>query len=294
MIKRKLTPSPTLLLIWFFLAYFPALAQKKAPIFPDRTGVVSYTYRNSFKDDVPGTLDKIKALGLTNIEFSNLFGKTAKELRDLLDERGMICTSFGVGYADLENKLDEVASNAKTLGAKYVRVAWVPHDAPFTLQDAQKTVADFNRVGKALKEKGLTFCYHNHGYEFQPHQNGTLFDYIVQNTNPEHVSFEMDILWVAHPGHDPVRLLQKYPDRFKLMHLKDLKKGVKGDLSGKTPVENDVALGTGSIDLPAILKAAQKTSIEYFYIEDESPTVDVQVPQSIRYLRKVASGKSGL
>jgi sugar phosphate isomerase/epimerase len=294
MIKRKLTPSPTLLLIWFFLASFPALAQKKAPIFPDRTGVVSYTYRNSFKDDVPGTLDKIKALGLTNIEFSNLFGKTAKELRDLLDERGMICTSFGVGYADLENKLDEVASNAKTLGAKYVRVAWVPHDAPFTLQDAQKTVADFNRVGKALKEKGLTFCYHNHGYEFQPHQNGTLFDYIVQNTNPEHVSFEMDILWVAHPGHDPVRLLQKYPDRFKLMHLKDLKKGVKGDLSGKTPVENDVALGTGSIDLPAILKAAQKTSIEYFYIEDESPTVDVQVPQSIRYLRKVASGKSGL
>jgi sugar phosphate isomerase/epimerase len=294
MIKRKLTPSPTLLLIWFFLASFPALAQKKAPIFPDRTGVVSYTYRNSFKDDVPGTLDKIKALGLTNIEFSNLFGKTAKELRDLLDERGMICTSFGVGYADLENKLDEVASNAKTLGAKYVRVAWVPHDAPFTLQDAQKTVADFNRVGKALKEKGLTFCYHNHGYEFQPYQNGTLFDYIVQNTNPEHVSFEMDILWVAHPGHDPVRLLQKYPDRFKLMHLKDLKKGVKGDLSGKTPVENDVALGTGSIDLPAILKAAQKTSIEYFYIEDESPTVDVQVPQSIRYLRKVASGKSGL
>jgi sugar phosphate isomerase/epimerase len=294
MIKLKFRIPLALLLVCFAFASFPSMAQKKAPIFPDRTGVVSYTYRNSFKDDVPGTLDKIKALGLTNIEFSNLFGKTAKELRALLDERGMVCTSFGVGYADLENKLDEVASNAKTLGAKYVRVAWVPHDAPFTLQDAQKTVADFNRFGKALKEKGLTFCYHNHGYEFQPYQNGTLFDYIVQNTNPEHVSFEMDILWVSHPGHDPVKLLQKYPDRFKLMHLKDLKKGVKGDLSGKTPVENDVALGTGSIDLPAILKAAQKTSIEYFYIEDESPTVDVQVPQSIRYLRKVASGKSGL
>jgi sugar phosphate isomerase/epimerase len=264
-------------------------AQNKKPIFPDRTGVVSYTYRDSFKNDVPGTLDKIKALGLTNIEFSNLFGKTAQELRALLDERGMECTSFGVGYPDLENKLDEVAANAKTLGARFVRVAWVPHEAPFTLQDAQKTVADFNRFGKALQERGLTFCYHNHGYEFQPYQNGTLFDYIVQNTNPEHVSFEMDILWVAHPGQDPVKLLQKYPTRFKLMHLKDLKKGVKGDLSGKTPVENDVALGSGQIDLPAVLKAARNTSIEYFYIEDESPTVDVQVPQSLNYLRKITS-----
>lgn len=266
-----------------------AFAQNKKPIFPDRTGVVSYTYRDSFKNDVPGTLDKIKALGLTNIEFSNLFGKTAQELRALLDERGMVCTSFGVGYPDLENKLDEVAANAKTLGARFVRVAWVPHEAPFTLQDAQKTVSDFNRFGKALSEKGLTFCYHNHGYEFQPHQNGTLFDYIVQNTNPEHVSFEMDILWVAHPGQDPAKLLQKYPTRFKLMHLKDLKKGVKGDLSGRTPVENDVALGSGQIDLPAVLKAARNTSIEYFYIEDESPTVDVQVPQSLNYLRKITS-----
>jgi sugar phosphate isomerase/epimerase len=294
MVSKKTGSFFLFLFLALNLSSFPAFAQKKAPIFPDRTGMVSYTYRNSFKNDVPGTLDKIKALGLTNMEFSNLFGKTAAELRALLDERGMVCTSFGVGYGDLENKLDEVASNAKTLGAKYVRVAWVPHQAPFTLQAAQKTVEDFNRFGKALKEKGLTFCYHNHGFEFQPYQNGTLFDYIVQQTNPEYVSFEMDILWVAHPGHDPVKLLQKYPDRFKLMHLKDLKKGVTGDLSGQTPVENDVALGTGSIDLPAILKAAQKTSIDYFFIEDESPSIDTQVPQSLNYLRKIAGGKSTL
>jgi sugar phosphate isomerase/epimerase len=287
----RLRTTLTLLLACFFLSACAALAQQKAPIFPDRVGVVSYTYRDSFKENVPATLDKIKSLGLTNIEFSNLFGKTAKELRALLDERGMVCTSFGTGYADLDTKLDEVADNAKTLGAKYVRVAWIPHKAPFTLQDAQKTVEDFNRWGKALQERGLTFCYHNHGYEFQPYQGETLFDYIVKNTNPAHVSFEMDILWVAHPGQDPVKLLQKYPYRFKLMHVKDLKKGVKGDLSGQTPVENDVALGTGQIDIPAVMKAARNSSIEYFYIEDESPTVDVQVPQSISYLRKVASGK---
>jgi sugar phosphate isomerase/epimerase len=288
-------PKISLLYLLSLLAaltsFSPLAAQPKTPFFPDRTGVVSYTFRESFKKDVPATLDKIKALGLTNIEFSNLFGKTPQELKALLDERGMVCTSFGTGYNELVNKTDEVVQIARTLGARYVSVAWVPHQAPFTLEQAQKVVADFNRAGATLRQQGLTFCYHNHGFEFQPHGQGTLFDYIVQNTNPQDVSFEMDILWVAHPGQDPVKLLRKYPTRFKLMHLKDLKKGVKGNLSGGTPVENDVALGTGQIDIAAVMKAAQKTSIEYFYIEDESPTVDTQVPQSIAYLKSLAKKK---
>ncbi len=284
---RRLSALLSLLL----LTTLVAAAQSKEPFFPNRTGMVSYTFRESFKQDVPGTLDKIKALGITNIEFSNLFGKTATELRALLDARGMVCTSFGTGYNDVLNKTDEVVQNAKTLGAKYVRVAWIPHEGDFTLETAKKTVEDFNRAGKALRDNGLTFCYHNHGYEFQPHGDGTLFDYLVQNTDPAAVSFEMDILWMAHPGQDPVKLLKKYPQRFKLMHVKDLKKGVKGDLSGGTPVENDVALGTGQIDIAAVMKAARNTAIEYFYIEDESPSVDVQVPQSIAYLKGLA-GKS--
>jgi sugar phosphate isomerase/epimerase len=291
MTSLKTTLAGIFSLIGFVLLASGALAQKKAPIFPDRTGMVSYTFRDSFKNDVPGTLDKIKGMGITNMEFSNLFGKTAAELRALLDERGMVCTSFGVGLPDLETKLDEVAENARTLGAKYVRVAWIPHEKPFTPEDAKKAVEQFNRVGKALKDKGLTFCYHNHGYEFQPYQQETLFDYIVKNTRPEYVSFEMDILWVVHPGQDPVKYLKKYPERFRLMHVKDLKKGVKGDFSGSTPVENDVALGTGQIDIPAVLNAAKNTNIEYFYIEDESPDVDTQVPQSIAYLRQITQGK---
>jgi sugar phosphate isomerase/epimerase len=268
-----------------------AQSKSKAPLFPNRIGVVSYTFRESFKQDVPATLDKIKALGITNIEFSNLFGKTAPELRALLDARGMVCTSFGTGYNDVLDKTDEVVQNAKALGAKYVRVSWIPHEGDFTLETAKKTVEDFNRAGKALRDNGLTFCYHNHGFEFQPHGDGTLFDYLVQHTDPAAVSFEMDILWVAHPGQDPVKLLKKYPQRFKLMHVKDLKKGVKGDLSGGTPVENDVALGTGQIDIAAVMKAARNTAIEYFYIEDESPSVDVQVPQSIAYLKSLAGKK---
>lgn len=275
----------------FLLVMFSILtatAQRFGKTLKETPGVVSYTYRNSFQKDVPGTLDKIKKVGITNIEFSNLFGTTATELRKMLDERGLLCTSFGVGYTDLVNKTDEVAQNAQTLGASFVRVASIPHDDKFSIEDAKKAVEDFNKAGKTLKEKyNLTFCYHNHGYEFVPYENGTLFDYLVANTDPSYVSFELDILWAFHPGVDPAELLKKYGKRFKLMHVKDLRKGVAGDFSGKISTENDVTLGTGQIDIPGVLKAAKKSAIEYYYIEDESSAVDKQVPLSLAYLQRL-------
>lgn len=274
-----------LLFALFLLATSGFTQERFGKLLKTTPGIVSYTFRNEFAKNVPQTLDNIKALGITNIEFSNLFGKTSADLRAMLNERGMICTSYGVSYDALQNKMDAVIQDAKTLGAEFVRVAWIPHTAPMDLTLAQKTVADFNSFGQKLKENGLTFCYHNHGFEFLPYQNGTYFDYIVQNTNPDYVSFEMDILWVFHPGQDPAALLKKYPTRFRLMHVKDLKKGVKGDFSGGTPVENDVTLGTGQLDLPKIMKAARKTKIKHYYIEDESPISGQQVPLSLQYLK---------
>ncbi len=250
--------------------------------------VVSYTFRTQFQEDVPGTLDIIKEIGITNIEFSSLFGKTAKELRALLDEKGMICTSYGVSYDRLVNDTEKVAEEAHILGAKYVRVASIPFERPeFTIDDAKRAVADFNRGGKKLSEEGLHFCYHNHGFEFWPYEDGTLFDFIIQNTAPQYVSFEMDLMWTVFPGQDPVELLERYPERFRLMHLKDLREGVVGDLSGSTPRENDVVLGTGQVDFPAVLRAAQKTNIEYYYIEDESPDVIERVPISREYIMSI-------
>lgn len=274
------------ILLLVLLSVASGLAQKGKSLFPKMPGMVSYTYRGSFAKNVAATLDTLKALGIKDMEFSNLFGKKATELRQLLDERGMKCSSFGVSYTDAQNKTAEVGQNAKTLGASYVRVAWIPHEGIFTLAMAQKTVSDFNQIGKRLKDDfGLTFCYHNHGYEFEKHENGTLMDYLIQHTDPQYVSFEIDILWTFFPGADPAALISKYPKRFKLMHLKDLRKGVVGNLSGGTPVENDVALGTGQLNIPAILKAAQKSGIQHFYIEDESPSYATQVPQTMAYLK---------
>ncbi|MDQ3393316.1 MAG: sugar phosphate isomerase/epimerase [Bacteroidota bacterium] len=251
-------------------------------------GIQTYTYRESFKNGVEATLDTIHGLGFREIECGiNPYGHTSADFRKLLEARGMVVPSVGASYEEVVENQQELIKQAKILGVTFVVVFWIPHDDQFTINEAKQAVQDFNEVGKILKENGLIFCYYNHGYEFQPYGNGTLFDYIAENTNPEYVSFEMDILWVAHPGADPVKLLNKYGNRWKLMHLKDLKQGTKHDFSGRTPVENDVALGKGMIDIPAVLKAAKKAGIKHYFLENESPYINKQIPQSLAYLKSL-------
>lgn len=262
---------------------------KKGKLFTGPIGMQAYTYRNSWSNPI-AVLDTMKALGITEYEGGNIRGYSDEETRKLLEERGIKVRSIGAGYEALsdEQKIGELIKKAKTLGATYVMTAWIPHqNKTFTLEDAKKAVDVFNKAGKTFKENGITFCYHIHGYEFQPHEGGTLFDYIAKNTNPEYVSFEIDILWAFFGGADPAQLILKYGDRFKLMHVKDLRKGVKGDLTGLTDTMNDVALGDGQLDIPAIMKAAKKVGIKHYFIEDESPLHAEQIPRTIAYLRSL-------
>ena len=267
------------------LLYVDVSAQK--PLYTAPLGVQTYTFRRSISTDPVKVLDTIKMLGFTEIEGGS--GRMhPSEFKKLCDERGISIPSTGAGYEDLVNKIDSVVWRAKMLGAKYVMCAWIPHqNNELTFDNAKKAVEDFNRAGKILKENGLTFCYHAHGYEFQPYEGGTLLDYMFKNTNPEYVSFQMDIFWIQFGGGDPVALLKKYGSRWKMMHIKDMRKGTKKDLTGLTSVENDVALSTGELDLPAILKEAKRIGIKHYFIEDESSSYATQVPQSIAYLKSL-------
>lgn len=266
------------------LTYQQSIAQSK-PVYTNPIGLQAYTFRGSWGKGIEATLDTIKSLGVTEMEGGPIQGMTTEELRKQLDKRGIKMVSIGADYKKLAESAEQTIKDAKILGAKYVMVAWIPHNGKFDLETAKKAAADFNKAGKALKEAGIELTYHNHGYEFEPYEDGTLFDYLVKNTNPEYVNFEMDLLWTAFPGQDPAALLLKYPTRWKLMHLKDLKKGVVGNLSGGTPTTNDVALGTGSIDIAAALKAAKKVGVKHYFIEDESPSYLKQIPQTIAYIK---------
>jgi len=95
-------------------------------------------------------------------------------------------------------------------------------------------------------------------------------------------------MWVVFPGQDPVKLMEKYGKRWALMHVKDLKKGVAtGSLAGGTDTKNDVVIGTGQTDWAALLRAAKKAGLKYYFIEDESPTALEQIPQSLKYLESL-------
>ncbi|MBO0931454.1 sugar phosphate isomerase/epimerase family protein [Fibrella aquatilis] len=274
------------LLLSLLLTYaFTVSAQPVGKLVRRHPGIVSYTFRDEFAKDVPATLDHIRQLGITDLELSNLFGKTAAEFRTWLNERGIQCSSYGVSYDDIQKKPAEVLQNAKTLGVQFVRVAWIPHEGAFDTTMVRKAAAVFNTFGQLARQQGITFCYHNHGYEFAPYGQGTIYDELMRLTNPDYVSFEMDIAWTFLPGQNPATLLAKYPKRFRLMHLKDIRKGVPGNDQGKLANENSVILGTGQLDWPTILKAVNQSSITHLYIEDESQAATEQVPQSIAYLK---------
>ncbi|MEZ5355312.1 MAG: sugar phosphate isomerase/epimerase [Bryobacteraceae bacterium] len=210
------------------------------------------------------------------------------EFRAILDASGLTCSSYITGYARFDKDLDGVIADAKALGAAYVLTAGIPRKGDLTLPVARKAAADFNRWGAQLRAAGLRFGYHPHGFEFVKEGDGTLFDVMLAETDPALVEFEMDPFWVAHGGGDPIRYLERFPRRFALVHLKDIAKGAPTGLTtGKSPDENSVVVGSGAIDFARLLAAAAKAGVKRYYIEDESPAVDLQVPLTLDYLQTV-------
>jgi sugar phosphate isomerase/epimerase len=258
--------------------------------FKGPVGLQLYTLRDSFKTNVPGTLDKVKELGFVYIEGGGDYGLGIEKFNAMLRERGLKLVSAGAGYKSLVDDLTNTVKRVQAFGAKFAMCAWIPHqESGFTEEDARRAARDFNRAGAAFKAAGITFCYHPHGYEFLPLKNDaakTHFDLLVEETNPEFVSFEMDVFWVTHPGQDPAKLLAKYPTRWALMHLKDIRRGAPvGIHTGKASATDDVPLGTGQVNWPVVLKQAAAVGVKYYFIEDESPMPMEALPKSLEYLR---------
>ncbi len=253
------------------------------PVSGQEIGLQLYSLRNQFKKDVPGTLDIIQSWGITNLEGGDSYGVPLDKFKEMLAERNFNMISVQGAYKDLKNNVDKVIESAKAYGATYVMCAWIDHRGDdFDIENTKEAVAVFNTAGKRLAEEGLQLVYHMHGYEFRPYEEGTLFDYMAKNA--KHFGFEMDVYWVQHGGADPLTVLNKYPDLFHLMHLKDMEKGTVGDDTGHSDVETNVVLGTGQIDMAALVRRAKELGIKYMFIEDESSKVVEQVPQSLVFL----------
>jgi sugar phosphate isomerase/epimerase len=250
-------------------------------------GLQLWSVREQMAKDIPGTLAEVRGWGIKYVELAGTYKLTPAQFKAQLDAHGLEAVSGHFPFERWRDDPEGVLAEAEVFGLKYVGCAWIPHHGAFDEAACRQGAAVFNRAGALAARHHMVFFYHTHGYEFQPFGKGTLFDLLMRETHPDQVKFEMDIFWIAHAGRDPAQMLEKHPKRWALMHLKDMKKGTPtGLLTGSSPNSNDVALGTGQLDLPAILRAAAKVGVKWYFIEDESDVSERQIPESLRYLRE--------
>ena len=255
-------------------------------VFKTVAGLQLYSVRAQMAKDPQGTLAVVRAWGIKYVELAGTYGLSPAQFKAKLTDHGLDAVSGHFDYKLWSEDPEGVLRQARDLGLVEVGCAWIPHSGAFDEAACRHAIEVFNRVGALASQHHMHFFYHTHGYEFQPYGGGTLFDLLMRETYSEHVKFEMDIFWIVHAGQNPVNLLWKYAGRWELMHLKDMRKGTPtGLLTGASDVNNDVALGTGMIDLPPILRAAREVGVRWYFIEDESPVSEEQIPQSLVYLR---------
>ena len=253
-------------------------------------GIQLYSLRAQFTRNVPQTIGTVKGFGIQEVELAGNNNLKNPAYRQMLEQAGLKPIAGHFPMERITGDTEAVAKECQDLGIRYVGAAWIKGKGEFDIEAAHKAAADFNKAGKALAAHGIKVFYHCHGYEFK-HRNSSglkAMDILIRETDSRYVAFEMDILWVQYPGEDPAAWLAKYPGRWELMHLKDLKKGVPtGFHNGGTDPNNDVALGTGQMDWAKILKAAQKAGVKHYFIEDESASSVEQIPQSLKFLESV-------
>jgi len=273
-------------------AVAPAWASPQEGLHPALNGPVGlqlWSLREYLPKDLPGTLKKVQALGFREVEGAGLWKHTTEEMRSALDAAGLRCQSAHMGFERLRDDLKGAFAEAKAVGATWVICPWIPHEKDFTRDDALKAGDAFNAFGKAAADAGLRFGYHCHGYDFVPSTEGTLFDTLAANTDPERVAFQIDVFHAFDGGADPAKLIERYKTRVVSLHLKDLKKGVQVKVGTATaPADHDVPVGTGQVDIPAVLKAARDSAVKLYYIEDESTDPWGHIPKSLEFLKTIS------
>jgi sugar phosphate isomerase/epimerase len=279
-------------------------------------GLELYTVGKEMDEDPRGTLKQVAAVGYQEVELSPMSKVPAKELRQMLDDVGLTNPAGHYMLPDLLKDLDSKIAFAKEMGQHYmvVTVPWIAdlsrvHADPkagqmgffmallsaFTLDDFKWSAQQFNKVGEPIKKAGLQLGYHNHNFEFKTYEGGvTGYDEFLRLTDPDLVKLEMDCGWVTVAGHDPVEYLRRFPDRYKMLHIKDFKKGFTpthklGETGAGAPVPTE--LGRGSIEYSRIFEAAKKSHIEHIFVEQEPPFTEMPALEAMKvdyeYLHKL-------
>jgi sugar phosphate isomerase/epimerase len=258
----------------------------------NKVGVQLYTVRDLMKNDFDGTIAKVAQIGYKEVEFAGYFGRTPQQVREVLDKNGLTSPACHVQYDVLTpEKWPAEIESAKVIGQKYIVNPWIPEELRKTDDDWKRATDTFNRVGAESKKAGIQFAYHNHWFEFLPVNGKLPSDMILSMCDPDLVKMEMDLCWITVAGGDPLKYFAKYPGRFPLVHVKDVKTLPKISTGGAQNFGDTVDLtevGNGIIDWKRIFAKSDEAGIKHYIVEHDHPKQPFEsIAASYAYLSKL-------
>lgn len=250
----------------------------------DAFGIQLYTLRDIIPNDPKSTLQELSSYGFNQIEGydgpQGMFWNMGHiEFKKYISGLGLDMIS---SHVNIREDFEKKAGQAAEIGMKYLICPYIGPQK--SVSDWKKVTERFNECGAICKKEGIRFAYHNHAYSFKAFSGMIPHDFMMENTDPELVDHEMDIYWVVTGGADPIEYLKKYPNRFRLCHVKDRMKNAGDERSASCD------LGTGIIDFPKILKVAKENGMKYYIMEqerydDSTPLRSARV--GAEYLKKI-------
>jgi len=221
-----------------------------------------YTVRDACEKDFAGTLRQVADMGYAGVELAGTYGKSAEEVKKLLDDLGLPCVGSHTGDRDLK----EVVAFHKALDCKSVGWPVFPGGLPKTEDEVKAAIKHLNARGADYKKHGLRLYYHNHSREFDLISGKAILDWFYENTDPDLVKAQYDVCWIYHAGVDPAEYMRKYPGRCPILHLKDIKED--GTLT---------EVGNGAVDFKSVLAASEVAGVEWYVVEQdrwERPSIE--------------------
>ena len=259
----------------------------------DRLGVQLYTVRGEMKKDFEGTIAQVASIGYKEVEFAGYFGRSPQQARATLHKNGLTSPACHVDYKLLApDQWPAQIESAKVIGQSYIVNPWIPEELRKTEDDWKRATDTFNRAGEASKKAGIQFAYHNHWFEFLPVNGKRPYDMLLEMCDPNLVKMELDLCWITVAGADPLPYFDRYPGRFPLVHVKDMKKLPKVSTAGKqdfgSSLKDMTEVGSGVIDWKRIFAQSDKAGIKHYIVEHDNPKHPFEsIKSSYEYLTKL-------
>jgi len=254
-------------------------------------GVQLYTVRNIISDNPARVLKALDTIGYREAE---VIWASMDKIWSALKQTQLRPVSIHMDSQlfkpENRSSLDAALGAIKERGFEYVVYPAVPRpERNSDLGYFENMAGVLGEVGSKCNQMGLQLCYHNHAFDFRPIGSTTPLEVLMTRTSPDVLRLEIDVFWVSIAGHDPVALLKKYSGRVPLVHLKNEAQKIAPQFNESVPPSQFRDVGSGVIDIAAVLRAARESGTKHFFVEQDQTPGDpiAALKASFNYLNKL-------